>query len=153
MNNIECQVLNLFGNTYRVINVSHLEEFLNLALTMRDDSELMFSFRSALEKLRTVSCPDIQCQPDSHQEISPILVSPDVTQLGTEFGVNIPSANSIFPPAEIDNGIINEIVIVESICEEETKGNFTLSYGEWESVTKVEDDHIILPKDWTNLFA
>ena len=131
LNNIECQVLNLFGNTYLVINVSHLEEFLNLALTMREDSELMFSFHSsALEKLRTVSFPDIQCQPDSHQEIIPILVSPYVTQSGTEFGVNIPSANSSFPPAEIDNNIINEIVIGESICEEETKGNFTLSYKE-----------------------
>ena len=42
LNNIECQVLNLFGNTYLVINVSHLEEFLNLALTMRENSELMF---------------------------------------------------------------------------------------------------------------
>ena len=72
-----------------------------------------------------------------------------MTRSGTEFGVNIPSANSSFPPAEIDNSIINETVIGESICEEETKGNFTLSYKEWESVTKVEDDHIILSKDWT----
>ena len=121
---------------------------------MREDNELMFSFRSsALEKLGTVSCPDIQCMPDSYQEISPILVSPDVTRSGNEYGVNIPSANSSFPLAEIDNSIIYEIVNGDSICEEETKGIFTPSYKEWESVTKVEDDHIRLSKDWTNLFS
>ena len=55
-NNIECRVLNLFVNTYLFINVSQLEEFINLALTMRKDSELVVSFHSSvLEKLRAVN--------------------------------------------------------------------------------------------------
>ena len=83
----------------------------------------------------------------------PIIVFPDVIQTGTVFSVDTPSANSSCPPAEIDNSIINEIVIDESICEEITKRNFTLSSKEWESVSKVENDQIILSKDWTNVFS
>ena len=37
---------------------------------------------------------------------------------------------------------LNQIIINESISEEETKGNLTLSFKEWKSVTKLEGEHI-----------
>ena len=135
-NNIECRVLNLFGNTYLLINVSQLEEFINLALTMREDSELVVSFHSSvLEKLRAVKCPDIQCLTDSHLETLSVPVNPDMNQSDTEFTENIPTVNSGFPQVEMDDGtIINEIIIDGSVSEEEIKANFILSFKEWESV-------------------
>lgn len=65
----ECRVLNLFGKTYLLINVSQIVDFTNLELTMRDDSELVLSFHpSVLEKLCAVKWPDIQCLPVTHQK-------------------------------------------------------------------------------------
>ena len=52
-----------------------------------------------------------------------------------------------------DSTIINEIIIDGSVSEEETKGNYILSFKGWESVTKMEGEHVKLSKDWSNLFG
>eukprot|EP00800_Vazella_pourtalesii_P000338 TRINITY_DN1031_c0_g1_i2.p2 TRINITY_DN1031_c0_g1~~TRINITY_DN1031_c0_g1_i2.p2 ORF type:complete len:100 (+),score=7.91 TRINITY_DN1031_c0_g1_i2:412-711(+) len=99
---------------------------------MREDSELVVSFHSSvLEKIRAVKCPDIQCLTDSHLETLSVPVYPDMNQSDTEFTENIPTVNSGFPQVEMDDGtIINEIIIDGSVSEEETKGNFILSFKE-----------------------
>ena len=76
-----------------------------------------------------------------------------MNQSDTEFTENIPTVKSCFPQVEMDDGtFINEIIIDGSVSKEETKGNFILSFKEWESVTKMEGEHVKLSKEWINLF-
>ncbi|KAI6648422.1 hypothetical protein LOD99_8212 [Oopsacas minuta] len=65
--NINCRILDLFGSAYLIITVAQLEEFLNFALFIRENMDLIFSFHSTLsEKLGTVNSSKIPLLVDSH---------------------------------------------------------------------------------------
>ncbi|KAI6649970.1 hypothetical protein LOD99_6334 [Oopsacas minuta] len=65
--NINCRILDLFGSAYLIITVAQLEEFLNFALSIRENMDLIFSFHPTLsEKLGTVNSSNIPLLVDSH---------------------------------------------------------------------------------------
>ena len=85
--------------------------------------------------------------PESDKRLRNTVVSPDVNQSVTKFSTNTTTASSVLPPAEIDdNTIISEVIIDESMSEQENRRNILHKIKDWESITKMESIVLYYPK-------